>query len=163
MLVQKFEELDRMLTHIFSYYNTTRSEYVFAALPGNTQNSLPKYFLEYAIFKQEVHHNPSLPGIWEEAIDNFAATFDDYQYLILLNWFLCDYYTTEGNLEKSGEYFNSALELSRFASYDFYIAFLLKNDPLKREEHLRLADQMISESGFNRERFTYGFGPSASQ
>ncbi len=126
-----------------------------------SQNSLPIYFLEYSIYKQGNYDNPDLPTLWEGAINNFAATFDDYQYLIMLNWFLVDYYTHKGNKEKAQKYFSSALDLSRFASYDFYTAFILKNDPSGKEEHVIQANEMISRSGFKKELFNFQFGPSA--
>ncbi len=163
VLVQEFEVLDRLLSNVFSYYSKSKGEHAFSAVLGNTQNALPKYFLAYAEFKQGRYNNSNLPDIWERAIDNFAATFDDYQYLILLNWFLCDYYFTMEEIERSVEYFHAALELSRYAEYDFYTAFLLKNDPLKNEANIALADQMIAESGFDPERFIFQFGPSVLQ
>jgi len=163
VLVQKFEVLDRLLANIFSYYNLAKTDYSFSALMGKNQNSLPIYFLEYAEYKQGRYNQPKLPGLWERAIDNFTATFDDYQYLILLNWFLCDYYFTGEEMEKSLECFNTALELSQYAGYEFYKAFLLKNNPMKNEEQIVEADRMIAESGFNSEGFTYSFGPSSSE
>jgi hypothetical protein len=163
VLVQEFEVLDRLLSNVSSYYNRTTTTNAVAAILGNTQNSLPIFFLEYAEFKQGRYNKPELPQIWERAIDNFAATFDDYQYLILLNWFLCDYYFTMEENDRSISYFEAALELSRYAGYEFYTAFLLKNDPLKNEENMALADQMIADSGFNPERFIYQFGPSVLQ
>jgi hypothetical protein len=161
VLIQEFEVLDRLLTNIFSYYNTSNSEFAFPAMQGNIQNTIPQYFLEYAIYKQgRFQDHTELPDLWEQAIDSLAPTFDDYQYLIIFNWFLCDYYTTEGsNSEKALEYYNAALELSRYARYDFYSAFLMKNDPAQKPEHLELADRMIAASGFNSELFSYQFGP----
>jgi hypothetical protein len=125
------------------------------------QNSIPVYFQEYALFKLGQYDHPELPGIWEEAINSFAATFDDYQYLIMLNWFLCDYYTSNGEVERAMDYYMSALELSRFASYDFFTAFLLKNDPSGDSERMAQANQMIAGSGFNGELFHFQFGSSA--
>lgn len=162
VLVQKFEVLDRLLANIFNYYNIVKTDYSFSALLGNTQNSLPKYFLEYAEYKQGRYNHPELPGLWERAIDNFTATFDDYQYLIMLNWFLCDYYFTGKEMEKCLECFNAALELSQYAGYEFYMAFLLKNNPLKNKKLITEADRMIAESGFHSEGFIYSFGPSSS-
>ncbi len=77
--------------------------------------------------------------------------------------FLVDYYSHKGNKEKAEKYFSAALDLSRFASYDFYTAFILKNDPSENKANLNQADEMISRSGFKRELFNFQFGPSASQ
>jgi hypothetical protein len=161
VLVQKFAQVDKLLSHIYRHYNTSGPEQESPLMLRMSQNSLPIYFLEYAIYKQGHYDNPDLPTLWDGAINNFAATFDDYQYLIMLNWFLVDYYTHKGNKEKAQKYFSSALDLSRFASYDFYTAFILKNDPSGKEEHVIQADEMISRSGFKRELFNFQFGPSA--
>jgi hypothetical protein len=57
-------------------------------------------------------------------------------------------------------YYHAALELSRFASYDFFTAFLLTNDPSGDPERMALADMMIAGSGFNAGLFNYPFGSS---
>jgi len=163
VLVQKFAELDKLLSHIFRYYNTTSPETESPLMLRMSQNSLPILFLEYAIYKLGHYDNPELSLLWDGAINNFAATFDDYQYLIMLNWFLVDYYKHKGKIEKAEEYFAAALDLSMFANYDFYTAFLLKNNPLGNEEQMIQADRMIDRSGFNRELFNFQFGPSASR
>ena len=163
VLVQRFAELDKLLSHIYRHYNTTGPEPESPLMLRMSQNSLPIYFLEYSIYKQGNYDNPDLPMLWEGAINNFAATFDDYQYLIMLNWFLVDYYTHKGNKEKAEKYFSAALDLSRFANYDFYTAFILKNDPFENKANMLQADEMIARSGFKRELFNFQFGPSASR
>lgn len=160
VLVKRFKELDTMLTHVFTFYETSNPDLEVSMMLQANQNSLPVYFQEYALFKLGNHEDPELPEIWEGALNSFTATFDDYQYLIMLNWFLCDYFTTNGRLDRAMAYYHAALELSRFASYDFFTALLLKNDPSGDPERRALADQMISGSGFNAELFNYQFGSS---
>ena len=160
VLVQRFKELDTMLNHVFTFYETSNPDPDVSLMLHVNQNSLPVYFQEYALFKLGNHEDPELPQIWEGALNSFNTTFDDYQYLIMLNWFLCDYFTTNGQLDRAMVYYLAALELSRFAGYDFFTAFLLKNDPSGDLERVALADQMIAGSGFNVELFNYQFGSS---
>ena len=160
VLVQKFKELDNMLSHVFTFYDTSNPDLEVSLMLQATQNSLPVYFQEYALFKLGNCDDPELPEIWEGAINSFTATFDDYQYLIMLNWFLYDYYSSNGQSERAKDYYLAALELSSFASYDFFTAFLLKNDPSGDKERVARADKMIAESGFNAELFNYPLGSS---
>lgn len=160
VLIQRFDELDNMLTHVFTFYNTSNPDLEVPQMLQANQNSIPLYFHEYALFKLGQCDYPELPKVWEEAINSFNATFDDYQYLILLNWFLCDYYTSKGEVNRAMDNYLSALELSRFANYDFFTAFLLKNDPSGDHERIAEANQMITDSGFNAALFTYQFGSS---
>ena len=160
VLAQRFEELENMLTHVFTFYDTSNSDFEVSLMLQANQNSIPVYFQEYALYKLGHYDYPELPEIWEAAINSYNATFDDYQYLIMLNWFLCDYYTSTGQLNRAMSNYLNALELSRYASYDFFIAFLLKNDPSGDAERIAQADQMIADSGFNAELFKYQFGSS---
>lgn len=160
VLVQRFEELENMLTHIFTFYNTSNPDLEVSLMLQVNQNSIPVYFQEYALYKLGHSDYQELADIWEAAINSFTATFDDYQYLIMLNWFLCDYYTSNGQLDRAMDNYMAALELSRFASYDFFTAFLLKNDPSGDKERVARAGQMIADSGFNAEHFNYQFGSS---
>lgn len=160
VLVQRFEALANMLNHVFTFYNTTNPDLEVPQMLQANQNSIPVYFHEYALYKLGHSDYPELPKVWEEAINSFNATFDDYQYMIMLNWFLCDYYTSKGEVNRAMENYLSALELSRFANYDFFTAFLLKNDPSGDKERIAQADQMIDDSGFNAALFTYQFGSS---
>jgi len=161
VLVQRFEVLEAMLTQIFTFYESANPDLEVSLMLRVNQNSIPVYFQEYALFKLgHYDEHPELPKIWEEALNSFNTTFDDYQYLIMLNWFLCDYYASKDEIERAMYYYRSALELSRTARYDFYAAFLLKNDPTGDNEHLTQAEQMISSSGFSAELFNYQFGSS---
>jgi len=160
VLVQRFEELETMLSHVFTFYEISNPDLEVSLMLQANQNSLPVYFQEYALFKLGHYDHPELPEIWKGAINSFNSTFDDYQYLIMLHWFLCDYYASHGELDSAMENYLVALELSRFASYDFFTAFLLKNDPSGDKERVAQADQMIAGSGFNAVLFTYQFGSS---
>ena len=158
VLLQKFEDLDSLLTHVLTYYRTSDPDLEASLMLRVNQNSIPVYFHEYALYKLGQNKHSELPEIWEAAIDSFTATFDDYQYLIMLHWFLCDYYTEKKKPEKAMKHFSAALDLSRYASYDFYEAFLLKNDPSGNKDHIAEADQMIARSGFNEALFDFKFG-----
>jgi hypothetical protein len=161
VLVQRFEVLETMLTQIFTFYESANPDLEVSLMLRVNQNSIPVYFQEYALFKLgHYDEHPELPEIWEQALNSFNTTFDDYQYLIMLNWFLCDYYTSKGEIDRAMHYYRSSLELSRTACYDFYTAFLLTNDPSGDNERLAQAEQMIADSGFSAELFNYHFGSS---
>ncbi len=159
VLVQQFGVLERMLERIRESYDQEGADQDTALMPGHMQNLLPVCFLAYARYKQGHARKPEVPRIWEEAINSFATIYDDYQYLILLHWFLCDYYFSEGDPGKAMEYYDTALEISRFADYDFFSAFLMKNIPVQEPESVEQAEKRIADSGFNRALFDYRMGP----
>jgi len=96
------------------------------------QNILPYLFSEFAKYKLGLKVSGDYIQILEKTIDNFPSTFDDFQYKIILKYFLSEYYK-KGNIEKAKEYFNMAIKLSEFAQYDFYTAFLYANNPKNKK------------------------------
>jgi tetratricopeptide (TPR) repeat protein len=155
VLAQEFEILERVLEEILQKYETPEGE---APSLMKNQNALPEYFKLYARYKLGKAGRKDLADIWAAAIDNYTSTFDDYQYLILLHWFLVDYHFSVGEADLSANIFRDALELSKFARYDLYTAWLLINDPQKDPDHRRTGEEMIRNSGMNVERFNFRFG-----
>jgi len=110
-----------------SYHIKLTDEFSFGNIYN--QNIFPFLFAEFA--KQQLGIKPSENYLrtLEKTIDHYPYTFDDFQYKILLNYFLFKYYQ-DHNPEKAKEHFQLALELSDFARYDFYTAFLLNHNPI---------------------------------
>ena len=160
VLTREFGLLESLVTNAYERYNFLDRSGDDAPHLRRNQNALPGYFLTYAWYKlgREAVSDPA--EAWVQAIDNYTTTFDDYKYLILLNWFLVDYLHSTGERERALKFYEAALELTRFAGYDFYTALLLRNDPLQRSESLELAAEMIRNSGMNETLFHYSFGPS---
>ncbi len=154
-LVQEFEILERVLKNLLCAYDSSDGD---ASSLQKNQNALPEYFLLYARYKLGKAGKANPAGIWAEAIDNYTSTFDDYQFLILLHWFLVDYHFSVGEAELSARKFRDALELSKYARYDLYTAWLLKNDPQRDSDRLKIGEAMIRNSGMNVKIFNFRFG-----
>ena len=73
----------------------------------------------------------------------------------MLKWLLCDYFRIAGDIEKANIHYQSALEISQFAQYDFFTAFLMINNPARDPESIKQAERQIRQSGFNLELFAY--------
>ncbi len=155
VLTQKFDILKLILEDSFKAYNLNTQNNNPPEFLQKSQNSIPVCFYEYARFKLGNKPDTEFPVIWEEALTNYSPTFDDYMYLILINWFLCDFHFSKGNKREALNYYYTALELSKFADYDFFIAFLSVNDPLKRPDYYSLAEKMVAKSGFIMDKFIF--------
>ena len=162
-LVQEFEVLEKLLDHAFRHYYTEKNEDPKYTLLRHNQNTVPHLFMEYARYKLGKSTDDSFETMFTGAIENYTTTFDDYIFLLLLNWFMFDYFTDKGVPEKADYYFEAGIKLSRFAGYDFFTAFFLYNHPGENKDIALFATQMIEESGFNLSLFTYPSGPCASQ
>lgn len=157
VLVQEFQVLKEMLENALKSYSkiSNQKQEKINAWWTESQNRVSICFLKYANYKLNKYNTEKLPGFWIKSIESYALTYDDFQYLILLNWFLTDYYNSEGCRDKAAHYHSNALEISRFAEYDFFIAFLLKNDPLKRTEFHAAAEQMLIHTDFDIRKFHF--------
>ncbi len=159
ILIKDFKGLFQLLDQIDFNYDMENTDQEGAAILNRNQNAIPFLFLEYAIFKLN-YNNDSRPDLlWEEAIDNYTTNFDDFQYLIFLNWFLFDYHITKDDTASALKHYEAALELARFAGYEFYMAFLLVNDPLRDSVRVKKGEELIRASGIDRELFTFPLGP----
>ena len=159
VLVQEYEVLEWLAEGIPENYGISFMPSVKESVVRKNQNAIPFYFLEYAKYKLGRSEHPHLSEYYETAISNYTTTFDDFQFLILLNLFLVDIYSADRNFHRAGVAYNRALELSRLASYDLHTAILLNNDPFRDPEKLERAAGMIAASGFNPALFNLTFGP----
>jgi hypothetical protein len=160
--VQEYEVLESVAAGVLTDYGLSFTPSVNESVVRKNQNSLPFYFLEYAKYKLGRSAHSDLTGYYETAISNYTTTFDDFQFLILLNIFLVDIYSAERHLDRAGDAYARALELSRLASYDLYTAILLNNDPFSDPERRERAAGMIAASGFNPVLFNLSFGPDVT-
>jgi len=159
VLVQEYEVLEWLTKRIPENYGISFMPSVKESVVRKNQNSLPFYFLEYAKYKLGRSEHPHLSGYFETAISNYTTTFDDFQFLILLNLFLVDIYSADRHFDQAGVAYDRALELSRLASYDLHTAILLNNDPFQDPEKRERAAGMIAASGFNPILFNLTLGP----
>ena len=150
--------LDMLDTAMKSYHVGKPRDEFFSILSGNP-NILPQLFLEYARFKTGQAYSQNFETQLMATLDGFKSFFDDFQYLILLNWILCDYQQSQGKTPEALKSFDAALEISRFAQYDFYTILLLRNDPLARPATLQEANKMKPKSGFDDHTFSFHAGP----
>lgn len=163
MLIKEYTVLENMLEKSFKTYKVLTTSPNEPYIIRQNQNAVPGYFLEYARFKLGKHKADEFIPVWMKAIENYQTTFDDFQYLILLNWFVCEALCFYGDSDKALFWYNSALELSRFAEYEFFLAFLLLNDPLGREVYKTEALQLLQKTPILPERLILKFGPSVLQ
>ncbi len=157
VLVQEYVIMEKLLAEMVEKYESSENE---ASPLQKNQNALPEHFLLYARYKLGKAGTNETARIWVDAIDNYTATFDDYQFLILLHWFLVDYHFSEGEEELGMEFYGAALELSKLARYDLYTAWLLRNDPGRDPGRLNEGEEMIRRSGMNACTFSFRFGTS---
>lgn len=116
------------------------------------QNILPYLFSEFSKYKLGLKISDNYIQVLEKTIDSFPSTFDDFQYKIILKYFLSELYK-DTNIKKAKEYYHLALKLSEFGHYNFYKAFLLLNNPEKNVEKIKEGQNMIVNSGFEVECF----------
>ncbi len=147
LLTKEYKIIIQLYNKIINIYNIEISTN-FSYNNQQNQNVLPFLFSEFAKFKLGQKVADNYINILEKTIDNFPSTFDDFQYKIILKYFLSDFYK-DSDIKKAKEYFELALKLSQFAQYDFYTAFLLINNPTKDSELIREAEEMLKKSGFS--------------
>jgi len=153
IFVRDFTLLYKLLENIEQTYKYKYTNDGIRQLLNMNQNSLPILFLEYAKYKLGKQLSFDLPTTIQNAINNYSTSFDDFQYLILLNWFLCDYHLMGGKPDEAYLFWCNAIEITKFAEYDFYTAYLLINNPKKDTDIQNEGFQMIDGKGFKSELF----------
>ncbi|MCD6596082.1 MAG: hypothetical protein J7L04_00235, partial [Bacteroidales bacterium] len=155
VLIQEYEILRDMLEISFESYNLDNPKFDIFAILSSNPNSLPVIFLEYSKFKLGISNSENFPIMLEKIINNYISIFEDFIYQIMLKWLLCDYFRIAGDIYKANIYYQSALEISQFAQYDFYTAFLMINNPARDPESIQQAERQIGQSGFKLELFKH--------
>jgi hypothetical protein len=119
-----------------------------------TQNIIPYLFSEFAKYRLGQKISDNYLRVLEKTVDTFPSTFDDFQYKIILKYFLMNLYKNN-NIEKSKEYYLMALKLSEFAKYNFYKAFLFINNPTNDKELIKEGYEIIEKTEFDPEFFIH--------
>jgi hypothetical protein len=158
-LTGQFEVLIDMIGMAMKSYHVQEPRDEFFSIFSGNPNILPQLFLEYARFKTGQAYSKDFETQLMAALDGFKSFFDDFQYLILLHWILCDYLLTRGEKGEALKSHDAALEISRFAEYDFYTVFLLKNDPLNRPESIVEAKEIEGKASPGGKKFSVHAGP----
>lgn len=148
LLVEEYEIIISLEEKIAETYNIDHSDDDFFKALTNNQNILPYLFSRYADYKLNQKMTIDLATKLEKTIDNFPSTYDDFQYKILLKYFLFDI-LKDYDIEKANEYFKLALDLSTFAQYDFYTAFLLVKNPTNDDELIAKGNEMFKKLRFD--------------
>jgi len=128
VLVKEFELIIQLEQNIYNTYKINHPKDDFFKMLSINQNILPYLFSQFAKFKLGYEVDDDYIEILEETVDNFRSTYDDFQYKILLKYFLFEWYKYKDK-EKSKELYTLALKLCEFAQYDFYNAFLHLHQP----------------------------------
>ena len=149
VLLGEYKLLMRLIVNAYEQYKLDDPKHAGFSWMHMHQNSFAGVFLAYARFKIDGRCSRKVPEHWESILDQYASVFDDFHCLILIHYFLFDYYMTTGDMDKALLHHREGLELSRFAGYDFYEAFLLKKGAVLDAGYGPAADQMIRSSGFN--------------
>ena len=147
ILTKEYTLLLELIEEAFNTYNLFDHEDEFLNMLSTNQNSIPFVFREFAKYKLNKPLTVNFMVELEKALNNYSSSFDDFQYQILLNWFLCDYFFTKKNITKANEYYQAAMEMAKYAEYDFYQAFLLINNPFKNHNLIEEGMALVNASG----------------
>jgi hypothetical protein len=149
VLLEKYDSLIRLIDIAMESYRIHDPKHAGFSFMHQHQNGIPMHFLTYARYKSGEKMKKGFHLRWERALDNYASTFDDYQYLILLNYFVYDYYHSVGLTSKATQFYQAALDLATHAGYKFYsIFFQLKNTNGSFEKTIE-ARKILQLTGFN--------------
>jgi len=149
MLTGEYSSLITLIENAFECYQVDDPKHSGFSYMHQHQNQIPKLFLEFAQFKTGLILKNGFHLRWEKALDNYASTFDDFQYLILLNYFLFDYYSSTGMQSKAVTYFQAATDLASHAEYRFYNVYLHMKCPDCSFQKTQEAQELLKLSGFS--------------
>jgi hypothetical protein len=150
VLLGEYKLLIGLVLNAYKYYKLDDPKHAGFSWMDMHQNRFAELFLDYARFKIDGKCNRKVPEQWESILDKYATIFDDFYFLILIHYFLFDFYMDAGDFEKALLHHNEGMKLSKFAKYQFYEAFLLKKGSVLNEDFGIRADSMIISSGFNQ-------------
>jgi hypothetical protein len=148
ILLDEYELLMSMIVNAREHYDLDDPKHAGFSWMHMHQNRFADVFMEYARFKIDGSCSRKVPESWEKILDQYATVFDDFHYLILIHYFLFDYYMTVGDREEACVHHREGMNLARLARYDFYVIFLLKKGSVLDPKFGSMADRMIRSSGF---------------
>lgn len=149
-LIGEYELLVGLVLNAYQYYQLDDPKHPGFSWMDMHQNLFAEVFLDYAKFKIDGKCSKKVPEHWESILDQYATIFDDFYLLILVHYFLFDFYMDAGDIDNALLHYNEGIDLSRFAGYDFYEAFFLKKGSVFDADLGIRADKIIGASGFNQ-------------
>lgn len=147
-LMEEYVQLIELADNAIVSYSFGTNEDPFFHTISSNWNRLPYWFREYARFKQGLELPVSFGNELEKEIDMFQTIYDDFQFKILLDYFLSDIYYAGGEHEKSEEYFKSALDLAHYAGYTCLTAWLMVHNPEAKQDLLDEGKLLFDKAGF---------------
>jgi hypothetical protein len=126
-ITKKFDLLYAMIERVLYDFHTREPNDMFYALLAKFQNTLPYVFTLYAGFKLGKVEPREVVESIQPVVSQYGSAYDDFLFVIMLNWFLSDCFAAMGDHEKCRIHHNAAFELSKFADYRFLMASLLIN------------------------------------
>ena len=154
VLLERYDSLISLVETALESYRIHDPKHEGFSFMHQHQNQIPMHFLEYARYKCGKKMKNNFHLRWERALDNYASTFDDYQYLILLNFFLYDYYHASGLTSNAIQYYQAAMDLSAHAGYKFYTIYFQLKYPNGSYKNTEEAEKELQLSGFNPSCFS---------
>ena len=153
VMAARYAELEELLQFTTEHQRQLPEKDGYVSLLSKNQNSLPELVLAFVKEQKSERKASDLPGKIESALLNLANSYDDFQYQIILRWLLRILYRQTGNNHQAAGHLETALQLSRFAGYDFFTYYLqLHADALARKQRTALL-QEIGRRGFNSDSF----------
>ena len=106
--------------------------------------------LDFARFKQIGKTDKETIKRCKSYLDNYISFFDDFQYLILISWFMYEYLLYEELHKEAAFMLGNALDLASHAHYDFYTCFLIQKGDVPDLDLRNKAAALIKNSRFNQ-------------
>ena len=151
VLIEEYKILGKLVKHAHEKYNLEDPAHEGFTWIHQHQNQLTCIFLDYAQFKESGKLESTTVSKCETFLNNYVSFFDDFQYLILINFFLFEYYTFSQKDVLALRVFQNALDLAKHAKYIFFEAYLLNKAKEIDPEYKAMATKLIKESLFNPE------------
>jgi hypothetical protein len=151
ILIEEFEVLIKMIDHASETYNLADPAHEGFSWMHQHQNHLCGIFRDFASFKCSGTTDAKLISKCEKSLNNYVSIFDDFQYLILINYFLFEYNMFSGKEGVAAGNLQNALDLSRYAKYTFYETYLLNKGSVVIPEYGSKSIKLIKSSHFNAE------------
>lgn len=149
VLIEEHELLIKLIDHASENYSMEKPSYDGFTWIHQHQNQLAGIFLDYAHYKFSGKLEDKTVERCEIFLNNYVSFFDDFQYLILINYFLFEYCIEKQDLQSAATYLQAALELSGHAKYAFFEAYIMSKGSILFPEYALRAKKMVKDSGFN--------------
>jgi hypothetical protein len=148
-LAGKFELVERVGGNISDNYNLTPGSQAILFWRHQYQNAFAQAYIDFARSRKEGRVPDRTAENWESLLDSYRSVFDDFQNMIMVHYFLYEHYLSTGIEDRARYHLESAMEISRFAGYRFFEAFLLMKGASLDRGYYQKGLKLIKDSGFN--------------